>query len=620
MPQDINQEDSAVIEEPNIYNKKTQSEVIPDPNIGIEDKHTIVNDILAEETNNSLDYSAMNTFLEATRRRDKQYDIIDQMCQDSLPAAVLELIAEDSTTTNDQKQTVWATSDDPLIMKTVQYYIDSLQINKNIYRWADSFIKYGDLYVKLFKRSEYDPEYDIKLFGAAKNLNEDINVTVTKDEDKFVNYVEMVENPSTIFELTRLGKTAGYIETKSDVAPIVNDGMASLNNITTYQYSMHKNDINIYQPDHFVHATLDDNVSRVNEKVKIFMDDESQTSYEYKVKRGQSIFFNTFKVWRELSLLENSLILSRVTKSSITRVVQVETGVTAKEETGQILQSLKQMIEQKAAFNPGSSLAEYTNPGPMENNIYIATHDGKGAITTSQIGGDYDPKTLTDLDYFKNMFFGAFGIPKQFFGDTDDGAGFNGGQSLTIISSKYAKKVIKVQAALTQMITSLINILLMDRGLSKYIGKFTINMLTPTTQEDLDRRDTIDRQMQNINDTVNLLSDIESVPAKLKIVKSMLTSVINNSEVIGIIEEEIEKLEIEEEKPTPESSNEEELSDNFESNESSFDLDSSLGLTSEKEPIENNEEINTEETTEEETLPTPGETGVDLVNSTEEEI
>ena len=36
--------------------------------------------------------------------------------------------------------------------------------------------------------------------------------------------------------------------------------------------------------------------------------------------------------------------------------------------------------------------------GAPVNFIYHATHDGKGAISVESVGGDFDPKQLTDLD------------------------------------------------------------------------------------------------------------------------------------------------------------------------------------------------------------------------------
>lgn len=55
-------------------------------------------------------------------------------------------------------------------------------------------------------------------------------------------------------------------------------------------------------------------------------------------------------------LLENSLLLNRITKSSIVRIIGVEVGDMPKEEIGPKLRSIKQLIEQKSVLNSGVSL------------------------------------------------------------------------------------------------------------------------------------------------------------------------------------------------------------------------------------------------------------------------
>ena len=132
------------------------------------------------------------------------------------------------------------------------------------------------------------------------------------------------------------------------------------------------------------------------------------------------------------------MLLNRITKSSIVRIINVEVGDMPKEMVGPHLQGIKALMEQKAAINEGNSIQEYTNPGPIENNIYVPINNGKGAITTDQVGGDVNISQIPDIEYFQNKFFGAMRIPKQYFGLTEDGAGFNGGESLAIISSRYA--------------------------------------------------------------------------------------------------------------------------------------------------------------------------------------
>jgi hypothetical protein len=336
-----------------------------------------------------------------------------------------------------------------------------------------------------------------------------------------------------------------------------------------------------------------------------------------------------FKIWRELNLLENSVLLNRITKSSIVRVINVEVGDMPKENVGPHLNGIKQLIEQKSAINENVSLNEYTNPGPVENNVYVPTRGGQGALTTQQIGGDVDVKSLADLDYFKNKFFGALRVPKQYFGDTDDGAGFNGGQSLSIISSRYAKMVKRIQHTVLQALTDAINLMLLDKGLDSYVNKFELKMLPPTTQEEIDRRDNLSSKIQIASDIMNTLSDVEDPIAKIKILKSLLSTIVSDNDVISILEEYIEKLEKEaEQEDAPEETTEEDTED-FGSNDSlggmggmsDFGSDGLqgdlLGDESSEDELET-DDVSVEDSGEETILPSPADLDLDLTDNNSE--
>ena len=137
---------------------------------------------------------------------------------------------------------------------------------------------------------------------------------------------------------------------------------------------------------------------------------------------------------------------------------------------------------------------------------------------------------------------GSLGIPKQYLGDTDDAAGFNGGTSLSLISSNYAKRVKRGQNAYIQCITDAVNLILLERGLKQYINKFTLHMQSPTTQEEKDRKENMSSSINNIREIMSLLDEIEDKQTKLEILKSLLSNAITNTEVIGFIQDEIDKL------------------------------------------------------------------------------
>ena len=611
---DINK-DTAFTDVEDIYNKSIRTVVTPERKKDVDLDNTLYNNIIDASISSQLDLNNLNTLNTVAQNRNQMYNIFDSMCEDGTISAVVETYAEDATERNENGNIVWVEANDSNVVKMVEYLLDTLNVNKNVYKWTHSLCKYGDLYLRLYRESEYEDELFKK--EEKETLNEDIQIKAYKKNDSYAHYIEMVQNPAEIFELTKFGKTVGYVEAPVNNTIIKNDNTAV--NTFTYAYNFKKDDITIYPATEFVHATLDDDSSRESEKVNIFLNttdfDKDENALSYKVRKGSSLLSNVYKVWRELQLLENSVLLNRITKSSIVRMINVEVGDMPKENVTKTLMGIKQMIEQKAAIDRGNGMVEYTNPGPVENNVYVPTHEGVGAITTTQIGGDVDVKGLADLDYYMNKLYGQLRVPKQYFSQTDDGAGFNGGASLSIISSRYAKMVKRIQNAIIQVVTDAINLMLIDKNLDSYVNEFTIHMLPPTTQEEIDRRDNLSSKVQLTTDIMNMLEDVDEPVARLKILKCMIGNIVDDTDVITILQEQIEKLEsegtevIEEESDTTN----DDMS-GFDSGDIGSDIPTGSINDFASDTSENEEP--TEETGADNTLlPSPEELGVDLDDS-----
>jgi hypothetical protein len=347
-----------------------------------------------------------------------------------------------------------------------------------------------------------------------------------------------------MFELTKFGKTYGYIETPNSTNNF--DAISSITSATTsgvYNFKMKSTDVNVWQADDFVHACLEDNFTRFPETVELFIDSEGKKTQSYSVRRGKSLLYDSYKIWREKALLENAALLNRITRSSIVRKVGVEVGDMPKEQVQQTLRRVKEMMEQKSSINVGNSMSEYNNPGPIENNIYFATHGGQGNITVEAVGGDVEVKNLADLDWWNNKFYSSYGIPKQYFGWTDDGAGFNGGTSLTILSSVYAKGVKRVQNAMIQALTDAINLFLLNKGLKSYLNNFTLKMKAPLTQEEIDYRADLSNKINAISSIQGLFTDIEDKPRRLRILKALMGGLNYGDAIFAEIDGEIKAIE-----------------------------------------------------------------------------
>lgn len=595
-------------QDPALFDKKVTPVAVPQHEIGIDLDNHVLDNITETMETSQFDVNALNSFTQVSRSRNEIYDTLDDMGDDSIIAAVLETYAEDATETNDAGAIVWAESTDGEALKFVTYLLNALNVDKNVYKWTYSLCKYGDVYLRLYRESEYDDLlFDRpKQQDGRKNLNEDVKIMAYSKHDNYVHYLEQAPNPAQVFELTRFGKTAAYIKTDITSTRMDKSSYSAATSPFVNKYSFNKNDVELYPPTEFVHGCLEDNSSRTPEEVELFVGDDKSISYN--VKRGQSLLYSTYKIWRQLMLLENSVLLNRVTQSSIVRVIGVEVGDMPKENVQPHLMSVKQLIEQKASLDVGRSMSEYTNPGPIINNVYIPTRNQQGVITTQQIGGDVKIGDLADLDYYQDKFFGNLRVPKQYFGVTDDGAGFSGGQSLSIISSRYAKMIKRIQNTIIQMLTDAINLILIDTGNDAYINKFTLKMQAPTTQEEVDRRDNLSNKVGLVRDIMDTLGDIENPTTKLKILKSLLSNTISDTDVIQLLEDEIEALEAAVEEAEEPVVSDEEFTDDTSmdfsgggSSLSDFGGDT-LGDIAATDSTDDTSDVETED----DTLPTPG--------------
>lgn len=511
--------------------------------------------------NGGLDIGAIEKFTSISNNRDQIYTVIDTMGRDSAVGAILKTFADCACELGDNGHVIWCESNDPKISKFINYLLNVINVDKNMYGWTYCLAKYGDVYLRMYRESDYDDgifnrKNIDKAYSARntlteevkKDLEEQINLSIHTGNDPYSYYVEMVRNPGTMYELTKYGKTAGFIETPdAEISSYsFGDSYVGVDSLQFANYKMKSNDINIYQADDFVHACLDEDFNRYPERVELFTNDDdyknnTHANY-YMVKRGKSMLIDNYKTWREKTLLESSILLNRVTRSSIFRKVGVEVGDMPKEQATQVLRRVKDLFEQKSSLNTNESFSEYNAAGPVENFIYFTTHNGQGQITVDSIGGDIDVKNLADLDNWVNKFYAGFGVPKAYYGYTDDGAGFNGGTSLSIISSVFNKGVRHLQNAMIQAVTDMINLILINKGLKAYLNNFVLKMHTPLSQEEKDYRDDLVNRVNAISNINSLLQDVDNKARRLTILKDLISTLNYGDNITFELDQEIEEI------------------------------------------------------------------------------
>lgn len=483
--------------------------------------------IRSAEGGSLVDVEAISKFKTLSSDRQERYNQFEALLNDATIAAAVEMYADDSTQYDYRTgKIIWAESDDQDIKTACDRLIDVLGINEKAWTHIYALCTYGDVYLRLYRKGDTS-DYE-ELF------NKDSHATTIRVKPKdgsrpIEEYIEYVDDPAVMYDLQVRDKTSGFIKMMNTED---NEPSGLFSSIVSKTLDL--SDVNIYDRTSFVHICLAGNISRHPELIAL-RDSKTGAVNVYKVKTGKSILADAYEASQTVKLLEDSLMLDRVTKSALVRVLMIETGDMPKSEVEALLRRTKNIIEQKIALNTQNGMvSSYNSPGPVENILYFPTHKGVGGITSLNLGGDVNIKDIVDIDYFNDKKLSALKIPKQFL-NYNSPEGIGNGTSLTKLSSRYAHTIMRIQNAYISGITTLLNLYFLDKGLD-YINKFTLKMVSPATIEDTERDEQLNNRLDQAQTILDMIDGKTDQFGIYEVVKWMLNNFLNLSDISDILD------------------------------------------------------------------------------------
>lgn len=512
----------------------------------------------AVESGQRIDLSDFINITYLKGDRNHKYEAYEEMISDGRISAAVEMYANDTVQYNSNGKVIWAESTDADVAQYANKLLDDLNISENLWSYAYCMWLYGDVYLETFENTSYTGKKPTLLVEPNK-LNPNVRTQVNITGAKLERYIEKVPNSAEVYDLQYRGKTSGFVR-----CPEKNVTSKLTNN--AYLYSGVTTEINVLNPTKFVHICLSPNINRFPEKFTLVNDtveqkdkygrvdisntESSGGNLSFTVKSGQSILENVYGAYQTLKLKEESVLLERVTKSSITRIIQVELGDLPESKKRQKLQAIKNQIEQQLLLNKeAGTIQSRAGAQPIENIIYTSTRQGKGAITSVNIGGDVDIGDLADVEDSENKLYGSLLIPKALLGADMDGSGLSNGGSLTEMNATYARRIKRGQLALSSAFKTLINIFALSEGLGdKVVNNFEVKLTPITTIEDNRRDELLQNKIRNVNDILNLFNNMEAVDEKTKLdmLINWLSTYLNQQDIVDILNQRLKDLENEE--------------------------------------------------------------------------
>ncbi len=357
----------------------------------------------------------------------KDYEAMDN---DPIIASALDIYADESTMKNEYGSVLEVHSDNQNI-KTILHnlFYDILNIEFNLWPWIRNMCKYGDFYLQL----NIDDKYGI------------MNVTPLSAYD-----VNRLEGPEAAPE----GTTPEEIERSNFVKFTIEAGDAR-HTLHTAQAG-EKHELENYEVAHFR-----------------LLSDSNFLPY------GKSMVEGTRKVWKQLMLMEDAMLIHRIMRAPEKRIFRLDIGNIPPAEVDNYME--KVISKMKKAPYVDENTGDYNLKYNMQNiteDFFLPVRGGDSGTSIDSLPG-LTYEAIDDIEYLRNKLLASLRVPKAFLGFEEE---VGSKATLAAEDVRFARTIERIQRITISELTKIAIIHLYAQGFTDAeLVNFELSITNPST-------------------------------------------------------------------------------------------------------------------------------------------
>ena len=366
--------------------------------------------------------------------RVERYNQYENMDMDSEINACLDIIAEFSTQVNEDNDTPFDIKfrDKPtdneisIIKKQLQQWTKINKLDQRMFKLFRNAIKYGD---QVFVR---DPEtFEMFWVDMVKVSRVIVNESEGKRPEQYIirdinpNFENMsvAQKTASDYMMTRAGGTFQGGSGSGGGGGGTQAGGNYASGSGTSRFQRAQNEVCI-DARHVVHLSLNEGL-------------------DYFWPFGQSILENIFKVYKQKELLEDAVLIYRVSRAPERRVFKIDVGNMPSHMAMAFVERVKNEMHQRripTVSGGGANMmdASYNPLSINEDYFFPQTAEGRGSSVDTLAGGS-NLGEIDDLKYFNNKMARGLRVPSSYLptGPDDSDRAMSDGRVGTALIQEY---------------------------------------------------------------------------------------------------------------------------------------------------------------------------------------
>jgi len=361
-------------------------------------------------------------------------------------SAALDIYGEESTTVNQDGQMVQIYSDSQRIKSILtDLFNNALDINTNLPMWTRNACKYGDNFVYL----KLDPEKGV---------------------------VGCMQLPNIEIERLEMGMASRTYNTEADPR---NTGLR-------FKWKARDMEFNSWEIAHF----------------RLLGDDR-------KLPYGTSMLEKARRIWKQLILAEDAMLIYRTSRAPERRIFKVFVGNMDDQDVEAYVNRVANKFKRQQVVDHKTGNVDMRfNQMAVDQDYFVPVRDPAQASPIETLAGAQNLAEIADIEYIQKKLLTALRVPKAFLGFEEP---VGDGKNLSLMDIRFARTINRIQKSMLAEMNKIAIIHLFLLGFEDELSNFTLGLNNSSKQADLLAVDVWKEKMLLYKDAVTAVEGIAPV-------------------------------------------------------------------------------------------------------------
>ena len=202
-----------------------------------------------------------------------------------------------------------------------------------------------------------------------------------------------------------------------------------------------------------------------------------------KLPYGTSMLEKSRRIWKQLLLSEDAMLIYRVSRAPERRVFKVFVGNMDDKDVDPYVQRVASKFKRDQISDPSTGNVDMRyNQLAVDQDYFIPVRDATATNPIETLPGGTNLAEIADIEYIQKKLVTALRIPKAYLGFEE---AVGDGKNLSLLDIRFARTINRIQKCMIAELNKIAIIHLFLLGFEDELTNFTLGLHNPSKQSDL---------------------------------------------------------------------------------------------------------------------------------------